>query len=394
MQLALYWFGLGLIAAAVARDDRPRSAWAVLAIGACPLVLGWQATILKDAQMVGAMLSATAIIAWYRLGDRPVAWYGWGVVIVLLGYAVLVRSNAVFAVVPLVVALVPGPDWLLRRVASGLVATGLVIGASPVINHYWLGASTSPVTRALPTFDLVGIAHFARDPRDLPPAIVASRRCYTPFFWDPLGEPKHCGAAFAAMNREHPGELTSQWLIAVGHHPVAYLRHRLAHLNNTERLIVPRGLISATPPSRSEPNIFGLGDPGGGAPLVATVGGWIAETPVGWPATSMATALLILLRAGSVRKRGLRRLIQALSLSALLLEASFAVVSIASDLRYHLWPMLATALALVLVVGTEVAPSGWWRRTIAVLGLVIVIGITARLVQPLAPSSYQAMLGS
>jgi len=40
------------------------------------------------------------------------------------------------------------------------------------------------------------------------------------------------------------------------------------------------------------------------------------------------------------------------------MTASFAVVSIASDLRYHLWPIVSTALAAVLLGGCRRVPRG------------------------------------
>src|ERR1043166_2575609 len=55
LQALLYWLGLGLIAAALAREGAPRAAAAVLILGALPLFAGWQAAVLKDAQMAGAM---------------------------------------------------------------------------------------------------------------------------------------------------------------------------------------------------------------------------------------------------------------------------------------------------------------------------------------------------
>ncbi|RYY42048.1 MAG: hypothetical protein EOP59_10905, partial [Sphingomonadales bacterium] len=86
-----------------------------------------------------------------------------------------------------------------------------------------------------------------------------------------------------------------------------------------------------------------------------------------------------------------RALAHALLASAVTLEASFAVVSIASDLRYHLWPMIATALALVLLAGEGV------RRRVAVRGgvalaLCAASGAAARLVLPAGPATYQEML--
>ena len=74
-QMVLYWAGFGLIAAALARLGRGGAAAAVLAIGALPLFLGWQAVVLKDTQMLGAVLAACGAVAWWRLrGARVPVW--------------------------------------------------------------------------------------------------------------------------------------------------------------------------------------------------------------------------------------------------------------------------------------------------------------------------------
>jgi hypothetical protein len=61
------------------------------------------------------------------------------------------------------------------------------------------------------------------------------------------------------------------------------------------------------------------------------------------------------------------------------MSGSFAVVSIASDLRYHLWSMVAAALALILLIDARALDR---RRALISGGLVlavVAIGIVARL---------------
>ena len=47
----------------------------------------------------------------------------------------------------------------------------------------------------------------------------------------------------------------------------------------------------------------------------------------------------------------LRREVTALALSSLLYGAAYGVISVAPDLRYNLWTMLAAALALAIAAG-------------------------------------------
>jgi hypothetical protein len=82
----------------------------------------------------------------------------------------------------------------------------------------------------------------------------------------------------------------------------------------------------------------------------------------------------------------------ALIVSALTLEASFLVISIASDLRYHLWSMTAAALGLILLSGDLRLKRWVLASDCAVLILIIAGGVVTRSTLPTAPDSYQAML--
>jgi len=192
LQVAAYWIGLGLWSAALARHGRGKAAVVVLLVGCCPVFLGWQVTVLKDAQMAAAMLAATGLVAWWQLAGRRIPLAAGVAIGLLLTYAVLVRSNAVFAVVPLAVML---SDWSWRRrILWGIAGIGIVLAVSPSINGRLIGAEHSGVTRAQPLYDLAGIAHGSGvvEPGGLRAderATIEARHCYTPFFWDPLGDP-------------------------------------------------------------------------------------------------------------------------------------------------------------------------------------------------------------
>lgn len=214
--------------------------------------------------------------------------------------------------------------------------------------------------------------------------------CVNPYFWDPLGDPAHCGGFAAALDAVPPRGLAARWLGGVAAHPVAYAAHRLAHANVTERLWVGRDLFGAAPPAASEPNGLGLGSPG-------PVGrGWLrlaraqGESPFGWPAGFTLAALLVSIAAARRPATPARDLALALAGSAVAFEASFAVVSIAADLRYHLWPMLAAGLALLLILPALDRRAR--RRGGALLLGLASIGATARVVLPAAPASYRGMI--
>lgn len=389
LQEALYWIGLGLLGAALGQIERPRAGWGVLALGAVPLFAGWQAVVVKDCQMVAAMIGAVGLVGWWRLRAQPIPGWGWGLIAVLLGYALLLRANAVFAVVPLGVMLVPMRPW--RRLAATGVGVALAILIVAPINRFVLAAAPTAVARSLPAYDLVGIAHFGGDDA-LPPAeraLVAARHCYQPYFWDPIGSQAQCMPIFVRIERAASGDVARQWLGAVARHPIAYARHRLAHWNMTERWIVPSGVINAQPPSTSEPNDRGLSSPGASARWLAVAAGWVAASPIGWPMFWLVIAAGVAIDAARRPASPSRDLALALAVSALALEASFGVISIAADLRYHLWPILAAGLAAILRAD---APLRRWIGTGVAVLVVVAFGSVARLSLPPAPDTYAATL--
>ena len=387
LQLGCWWLGLGLLAAAIV-DRRPRAALMVLAVGLVPPWLGWQVAILKDAQMTGATLGAVGIIGWWRLRGQVVPRGAWVVAGLLLAYAALVRANAIFAIAPLV-ALLVAERWS-RRIAITVELTLVTLAAAPVINHRLLGASDSGVARTQALYDLAGIAvRVPYDPRlGLSPAEVAEireRHCVKPFFWDPLGEPTRCGTRLQRFEKTPPGQVYAKLAPAILHHPLAYAEQRLAHVNSTWRFWVPARWINAAPPQGSEPNDYHLGQPGRTALAWQKMAAPWVDTPIMWP-----IVWLVLAAGGLAVTRG-NGFAGALFGSALGLEASFLVISVASDFRYHLWPIMACALGLMIAKPWH--GDRWIVRTTgAVLLVVLILGGVARATLPLPPQSYDAML--
>ncbi len=287
----------------------------------------------------------------------------------LLAYAVLVRANAVFAVVPLALAWAGWGRGPAARAALAAAATLAVLAVSPLVNHGLLGARASHVERVLPIFDLVGIAHFGGS---LPPrtdaaawAAVERGRCYSPYLWDALGDEGRCGfvADRLGLQGANGDHLIGEWARTVVAHPLAYAAHRLAHLNATLRWLVPFGQPNAGPPPNSQPNSEGLGARATWrTEAPAGVARALAATPLGWPAVWLAASLGLWWTAAAAPRSPARDLALAAFVSASAMMLSFTVVSIASDLRYHLWAMVATTLGGVML---SVAPGVPRRRVVA-----------------------------
>jgi hypothetical protein len=397
LQQALWWGGLGLLAAALARTGRMAAAWAVLVVGAFPLFVGWDTVVLKDAQLASCLIGAVGLVAHFRFAGRALPRWATATILVLIVYATLVRGNAVFASVPLALALF---GWLgvqswWRRGALMLALILAVLVASPLINHQVLGARASKVERALPLYDVAGIAHHA-GLTDVPGATAQAwaegerMGCYTPYFWNPYGMPTQCEKLGDAIAFNYPSgaPIMKLWITLVVTHPIAWAEHRLSHFNSNIRFVVGTGQSDAAPPAGSEKNDSGLGAPPSFAGrMLVIAAAFITVTPLGWPVAWLALSIALL---GAVRdvRSPIAALGTTLAFSAIAMSASYALVSIASDLRYHLWSMVAAALALVLLVSTDALDAKRLRIGLAGVALVCLIGIAARLVMPPEPYPY------
>lgn len=396
LQLLLYWSGLGLIAAALARQGARIAAGAVLLLGIWPPFAGWQVTVLKDGQMAGALLAATGLAAWWRLRDRALPRWATALVVLLLLYATLVRINAVFATVPMAFGLLGMGTWRpVRHGALMLAATVAVLAAMPLVNHGLLHAKASDVGRSLPTYDLAGVAHHA-GPAAVPalPASVwqeaEAQHCIRPLLWDPLGD--RCDFVSDGLEVAAPGgKLTTLWVGTIARHPLAYAAHRLAHWNATMRWIVPERYPLAEPQADSEPNALGLGSPARWTVPFARTAADLAESPLGAPIVWLAAALAVLALAWR-RTDARSRLAVTLALSAVLTELAFVVISVAADYRYHLWAMLATGVAVALVAGVGLPRRGV-RIALAGVLLVGVSCLGARIALPPVGEDYAAAAG-
>jgi hypothetical protein len=224
-------------------------------------------------------------------------------------------------------------------------------------------------------------------------AHIARKHCVKAYFWDPVGDPSACGPVTDRANELPQHELYLDLARAAAAHPLAYAEHRLEHWNSTERWLVPPGLIDAGPPDEAEPNDEGLETPP--SPLVPVwqaAAAFEAATPLGWPVVWTAVGLLLLPFACRRRGEPAGALALALLVSALILEASFLVISISSDLRYHLWPMTAAALALILLGDRLKLSRTAFIAGGVLLALIVAGGLITRNTLPPAPDSYEAML--
>jgi hypothetical protein len=382
--IACYWLGFGLIAVALSRIGRPLAAWGIVGVGLFPPFLTMNVNILKDVGLAVTFLAAFAALFWHRIEDRKVPLVVVAISAVLLFYGTLVRSNAVFGVVPLLAYLI-NPRWLgrpWRLLVFSTPAAMLLVPVSGLMNHRVLNAAPVGIIRSLEIFDIAGIAFYSDDMSVFGPGNSFTRQdvdsCYTPILWDTLSPWGECRffwnrlavfgdlqgveklAPMAAMEARPNPELTNYWVASIMAHPLAYARHRLAHfgsaiyflaqphLGNMVKLGAPAGGEvgdASAPPTQRELPYLMLYE--------------ILKTPAFWLAIG-ACLLVLIASANSLRDSAGLQAALALIMSGLLYTCAYLIIGVATDARYQFWSMVATFTALVISLSeprTTVSPT-------------------------------------
>jgi len=348
LQVSLYWLGLGLIADGLRRAWPERRWWPLLPIliGALPIPFGQLAAVLKDSQLAACLLAASGIAIWHALQGRTMRWPARVAIAVLVVIAAAARFNAPFAGAPVLLLALPRPPrGPICMIVAALPAIALLFATAVLINQLMLQPRAQRPMLSLVNFDLAGISLRSGTnvyPPAARPTMVLLARCYSPASFNPHYA-ADCDTVEGGLHQRYDaqGGALPVWLGAIAHHPLAYARHRLAHFNVNQRFAVAHvpddAVFIAT-----TPNDLGLFFKAGPATLgIYHVATWLAWSPLGRPATWLVVALGVLLCTGSVPAR-------LLALSALLYGAGYAMVSVAPDLRYNLWTLLAAMLALLI----------------------------------------------
>jgi hypothetical protein len=392
LQLLLYWAGFALMAWWAYRRGRPRLAIALATVGWLPGPFALTGTVIKDLLMAGCLGTSVGLTL-----CRAVARSTWvraalttGALIALLAAAAL-RYNAFFACVPLALAAVPSrmirtwPRWLLTTIVSG--AAFLAIGPAIVAATQ---AEDTAVDLSLIIFDLGGITEQSgvdafpdmgvKDP------VAVNHRCYNPEEWDSYSDwaPVQCPLGFdrfQPMVDDEDFDPKSVWLHAIAAHPAAYAAHRLDHFNREMFFFVPHG-PDFTAWSASVDNPWGFNErPNAALRAISGIADAAGATPLGWPFFWLSVALAAFVVAVSAR---LSAVAQAVAASAFLYGAGYAVVGVATGMRYQVWTVMGAALAAVLVIGELRRSDRWPGRGVigftgALVGIPLFIAIAARL---------------
>ena len=371
-QVVCYWLGFGLIAVALSRAGRPLAAWGIIGVALFPPFLMMNINILKDVGLGVTFLAAFAALFWYRIQDHRVPLMVITISIALLFYGTLVRSNAVFAVVPLLAYLI-NPQWLRRPwrlLVFSIPIAMLMVPVSGLFNHKVLNATPLGIIRSLQIFDITGIAFYSGDVSVFGPGNSLTKQdvdsCYSPNAWDTLSPWGQCRffwnrlaisrdlqgveklGPMAAMEALPNPDLSNYWIASIIAHPLAYARHRLAHFSSEiDFLVQPRhgGIVVPDTPVGGE--VRDAPAPSMAREPLYVMFYDLLKTPAFWLA--IGVCLLVLLASAKLPRHpaGFEAAL-ALVMSGVPYTCAYLIVGVATDSRYQFWSMVATFTALVI----------------------------------------------
>ncbi|HET7085998.1 MAG TPA: hypothetical protein VFI23_14570 [Rhizomicrobium sp.] len=386
LQLGLYGAALGfLVHRAFQQGHRRQAVW-LAATGLFPLTVLVMATIIKDALMAATLLAAFGFLVRFRdTGNRAARLMGVALVVI----ASCLRFNAFLAGLPLLLLALPD-RWIKHRGRLALAIAGaalLLLLAMPVANRL-LQAQRSGVELSLVIFDLGGItAHGGGDafpPLPVKHPVAVNQGCYFAERWDSYSwwVSPVCSIQFNVVQSAFAGQRIHPelfWIKAILLHPLAYAAHRLEHWNIASQFLVRTTTVRWIT-SASDPNEWNFRVAPNPVNRLVTAASWVVNaTPFGWPCWWMTLSFGLLLLGWRLT---LSREMLTLAGSALLYELGNSALSVATELRYHCWPMMATLIAMVMFIArwretrAALRPDGrHWLLAAAPMALIAVLGL-------------------
>ena len=204
---------------------------------------------LKDTYIATFAFLISALMIDGAISDKKKTIFFYLFSLFILVFCFYMRPNGCFIVVPLLVAIFMG--WktpIIYRYISCLVLVLCVIVSTPFVNFNLLGARDDAPDFSLMIFDVAGTAKYSGvstlpDIPGIPDQVSLFQKCYIPLQWDTVANwTRHdCnGVGYYFYHERDSGkehlmaarqELRKAWIAAITQHPIAYLKHRLAHFN-------------------------------------------------------------------------------------------------------------------------------------------------------------------
>lgn len=349
LHLALFWIGIFAFGDGMRRSGAQWGQWLPL-FGFAPFVFNYLGLLWKDVALAVSWFCATGLVFHQRTRERPASPAEKTFVWLAFIYGALVRANSIFAAAPLALYLLKG-DALSRKLwpqaLAFLLTPAALIVATHIVDADLLRAKHEHPEDSLMLFDLAGISHNIGAnlvPGPYTPEQAAGiPGCYKPDKWDWLGTGAcaYIGGAYDDNELWGAPMVPAAWRTAVLHHPIAYVKHRLAFTAQLLRFSDPIPTHDIWMESEM-PTPQYMHHPGaifrGYEAFCQTFDGAVIFRPWFW----LLLAFLSLAVAACARPSEPRRLAAALSASAIIYLLTYATFGVASDFRYAYWTIMAT----------------------------------------------------
>jgi hypothetical protein len=341
----LYWGGFAILAMRLAR----RSHLAGSLLAALAFVppaaefagIIWRDILFSTTWLVAVALAYVAATSALRL--RILLQLA---ALAMIAFGVLLRPNALIAA-PLLVAyaLWPARFHVARTAILYIPAAIALYGLVQVVYYEMLDAKREHPLHSVFVFDLGGISHFAKQnqfPVTWTPeqnALVIDG-CYKPTLWDIYWNRDPCNFVMARIEKQDrifgTPVLSTAWLSAIARHPIAWLQHRAAFMQNflvNENLTLwtldvedPRKYIHEDRPAFM---------------VLRAIDESLRKTPLMRAGTWLILDLVVVLLAWRRRDTAEGALALVAAGSAAIYVLTFFLVGVASDFRYAHWAVLA-----------------------------------------------------
>ncbi len=238
LQLLMFWAGALLFSLWVWQRTRKwQLAILPLALGFLPNVLNIIGVIWKDVQMASALLLATGlVINTYNSKKTWLRTVGAVVSFMLLAYATSVRTNAIFAILPLIVLFVFSynkPPKLFQKVLTIVLIVVALMSVNPLLNVIFK-PQHGPSASTMYAYDIVNILPASRiaeeAPEQIRPTLLALSKCSIEnnqrtnlVFWNCISQ----NEVISSFGGDGLSVLKSYWLSTIKSYPLQYISQKI-----------------------------------------------------------------------------------------------------------------------------------------------------------------------
>ena len=351
--LLMYWGGLGLLANAI-RRDAGRRAYLIPLVGFWPAWLFVLGEIWKDVAFACSLFMAWAIILNAFFWQRRTAWFERCMLIVLLSFAVGVKTNGIVAI-PFAVAF-----WLhnekvrfgVRFLASATLIT-LTIFVLPIGVSSALQVKHDNSFQYTQVYDLLAVS--AKNERNLLPQYINMRVQLTDAELKDAYSVGHNNNFFYGLTGDLVGlrapapvdaaELKKSWINAIKDHPLDYIKHRWDLFLSLLRVGQPAAAYVASPLVVN--NEFGI------TFNANPISNWLNEQPQAHPWLFYPWIYLLLTlfaTVGALIKKKHRILVTLVAGSSFAFVAPHLIIAPATDFRYLYYSYFCAVIVLSLAL--------------------------------------------